>query len=725
MPHTDPVQVKYSGRDFDTLLDDLQFRLESRFGDDYTDFATSTMGIILLDIISYSMTQLSWYQDRRATEGFLETALKRASVSRLTRPLGYRMRPATSATVDLDVTPEEAQDFEWRVYEGFKFSGPENLTFEVLEETVWAAGESGTKTVLAREGESKQVVATSDGSSNQEVRLPGAAVDGKYVVEGSVRVFVDGSEWDELEFLEFEETDQFEVHYHEEPPLLRFGNGVAGNIPTSGAEIRVTYVVNSGKRGNVSSNSITSTAGPLIQRFTNVAITVTNPNGASGGTDPEGIEEAKVKAPNFFATRGVAVTQDDYEALALAFNDPQYGAVSSAYAFVARQFIADFVGNGYLSLAEQEIQEYIDAVAARVVVLQAAIDSITASTTLITTELDSLTTANSQLSADLTSILDNIVIVERSDQIDRTEDVLAKITGDTAGYGQNIDEIIATLDLIIAEAATAYGAEAQAARDALADDWKPDILLSKDTWLPTFQANSAAAAAAVRSAAEDGVVQSTAITTDIGQITTENDNVIAQTAIIQTETTGLETEVTQHEADIDAALANIRAHYDEILANDCKSNLITVPILTVDSNGFYVAPSIGLISRVQTYLQDRSDVAHQVKVVDGSTALIPVTVDVELTILESAVFSEVASDVDTEMRNLLKGRRFGVSLYLSTVYETIEAIDGIDTFDVQLQETLLAGLPAGVGLDSRGNIIADDEHIITVGSINIEQKLVT
>ena len=144
----------------------------------------------------------------------------------------------------------------------------------------------------------------------------------------------------------------------------------------------------------------------------------------------------------------------------------------------------------------------------------------------------------------------------------------------------------------------------------------------------------------------------------------------------------------------------------------------------MNGDGFYAEPNLGLISRVESYLQERSDVAHTVRVVSGGSSVVGATIDIELAILEAAVFSEVASDIDTELRSILKGRRFGTSLYLSTVYETIEAIQGIDTFDVQLSSASLFGssLPAWIGLDSRGNIIVNEEYVISLGNIEITEK---
>jgi len=97
-------RAKFSGLDFDTHFDDLQSRMQIRFAIDFNDFALSSLGIMLIDIISFGLDSLSFYLDRRTTDLYLDTARSRKSVSRLTRQVGYKMRASVSASVDLDVS---------------------------------------------------------------------------------------------------------------------------------------------------------------------------------------------------------------------------------------------------------------------------------------------------------------------------------------------------------------------------------------------------------------------------------------------------------------------------------------------------------------------------------------------------------------------------------------------------------------------------------------------
>jgi hypothetical protein len=90
---------------------------------------------------------------------------------------------------------------------------------------------------------------------------------------------------------------------------LRFGDDVLGRQPSPQSEFVAAYRVGNGRRGNVG-------AGALSRMVTDVPIkAVTNPLPATGGTNPEPLEQVKLYAPQAFRTQRRAVTADDYVAV--------------------------------------------------------------------------------------------------------------------------------------------------------------------------------------------------------------------------------------------------------------------------------------------------------------------------------------------------------------------------------------------------------------------------
>lgn len=99
---------------------------------------------------------------------------------------------------------------------------------------------------------------------------------------------------------------------------LRFGDGVYGRTPPSGLTLTATYRIGNGTTGNVG-------AGALAHVVTDQVglVGVRNPLPATGGTDPESLDEVRLYAPQAFRTQERAVTAADYAAVAERHPDVQ------------------------------------------------------------------------------------------------------------------------------------------------------------------------------------------------------------------------------------------------------------------------------------------------------------------------------------------------------------------------------------------------------------------
>jgi predicted phage baseplate assembly protein len=86
-----------------------------------------------------------------------------------------------------------------------------------------------------------------------------------------------------------------------------------GHIPPKGKPIRMrSYRYGGGTKGNVGRNTLT-----VLKSSIPFVASVTNRRAASGGTDSESLENAILRAPQVFRTRNRAVTEEDFEFLAL------------------------------------------------------------------------------------------------------------------------------------------------------------------------------------------------------------------------------------------------------------------------------------------------------------------------------------------------------------------------------------------------------------------------
>ena len=337
---TSLVQAQYSSLDFNTISDDLRAQLQVNFANTYNDFTTSALGIMLIDEVAYGLDQLSFYLDRRATDNYLQTAITTKSVARLTRQLGYKMGASVACSVDVNVSLPTTYPFNAPIPAGFQIQGPNGLVFQTGQTLTIDSGDTSIHSIPCYQGQTFGETFVSDGTANQVFTLT-RVPSGMYVASGTVVVYVNGTQYTEVQFINFDVMNEFEVGYNDSPTTIRFGDGAAGNIPPINATIAVTYVACAGANGQVTANTITSTVSPLVVNFQTLTLSVTNPTGSVGGSDPETLEHAKSFAGKVFKTRMVAVTQEDYDTLAGSYADSLYGRVALAQALSTRSASQD------------------------------------------------------------------------------------------------------------------------------------------------------------------------------------------------------------------------------------------------------------------------------------------------------------------------------------------------------------------------------------------------
>ncbi|WP_298890039.1 putative baseplate assembly protein [uncultured Serinicoccus sp.] len=99
---------------------------------------------------------------------------------------------------------------------------------------------------------------------------------------------------------------------------VRFGDGVTGRQPTRGTTFAASYRRGGGRRGNLAADRLVRhlAAPDGTDPFGGLSVQVWNPLPATGGTDPEPMEDVVQLAPAAFRTQLRAVTSPDYAVVA-------------------------------------------------------------------------------------------------------------------------------------------------------------------------------------------------------------------------------------------------------------------------------------------------------------------------------------------------------------------------------------------------------------------------
>lgn len=301
--------------------------------EEWTDYSSSDMGVVILENLAYGLDVLSYYQDRQANENYLPTATQRQSIIDLCALINYKLKTATPSKVsvvfEITLNPNSATTIPAK----FKIATPQTTTeekiiFETDRELIIPAGNTGLEkdingnylyVVTATQGVTiyNDIVGSSNGLPGQEFRLTYPNI-----IEGTLEVYINEGVgfqlWRDVTNLLVQTTDTGK-HYlcltdSKNYTHIIFGNGgIDGKIPASGINnIQATYRIGGGLRTNVGANTITE----LVSNLSGIK-KVFNPVAAYGGTDNESSEEARKNGPKFLRTGNRAVNTKDYQTLAL------------------------------------------------------------------------------------------------------------------------------------------------------------------------------------------------------------------------------------------------------------------------------------------------------------------------------------------------------------------------------------------------------------------------
>ena len=174
-----------------------------------------------------------------------------------------------------------------------------------------------------------QLLGSGSGQPDQTFTLASSPVllDPRYPVKLQVEEQGNWTDWQRADNLDAAKPTDRSFTVDAEAGLVRFGNGLTGQVPQLGERIRVlAYATGGGVAGNVPAQAISqlgdSLSGPTppepLRRPTQVSgLKLSNPLPAYGGVDSESIDAALRRIPTELRRNRRAVAQDDFASLAL------------------------------------------------------------------------------------------------------------------------------------------------------------------------------------------------------------------------------------------------------------------------------------------------------------------------------------------------------------------------------------------------------------------------
>jgi hypothetical protein len=340
----------YTSRDYSSIQTDLLARA-SRVIPEWTSRDASDFGMVMVDLWSYMGDVLHYYVDRAAGESYLETATQRDSVLAIAALMDYlpNFRLSATGSVVIDITDSIATDSAPVLIpkNTRMIASPKNATASPIifltTANIAIKGSSSTPyvdpstnetyityvksndqiTIPVIEGEVYEEFYSATGLPNQQIILsvPGVVNSSitVQVAEGSNSAYITYAPVERL----IEATSSQKVYYTtvtaEDRTVVVFGNGINGIIPTTNAQVLVSYRRSRGAAGNVPAYSINGFESTILSNGSSLSgiIVVGNTSSTAGGSDSESMASMKANIPLSFRTQDRAVSVQDFRDLAL------------------------------------------------------------------------------------------------------------------------------------------------------------------------------------------------------------------------------------------------------------------------------------------------------------------------------------------------------------------------------------------------------------------------
>lgn len=288
-----------------------------------TDMSEGNIFILTLSIFAGIAEVIHYYIDGMAREAFLPTCRRYSSLYKHAKLVDYHIKSAIPSSVDLTVYMQDGSPFPVDI------QVPQNTIFNSKDGKQWITTrnvtiERGTytyKVPVAQKEAVEEVELGTYTSHDIIITLGDLPTDKKYV-EGSMVLTIGGEAWTLVDTFAYSGPGDkvYKVELDTTlTPYLVFGDGQFGRKPTIGSLIKGQYYLTYGANGNIPANQFDKV--PDVMTDVTSGLTLTNTIAATGGSDYEDFDTLKEHIPLSIKTLGVAITKEDYEAIAMLLID--------------------------------------------------------------------------------------------------------------------------------------------------------------------------------------------------------------------------------------------------------------------------------------------------------------------------------------------------------------------------------------------------------------------
>lgn len=353
--------IDYTSKDYAGFLGSMLTFATTAFPE-WTNQNPGSLEIMLLESVARELDVLSYYGDRIVGEAYIGTATQLASVLELATLLGYTPGQPLAATgtvtfqtanpgsaVAIPLATQVTTDYISSINGPIIFETTTSATVPsnggtVAVPIVQGATQGSAIFTIGNSTSAPYSITTELLGASDGAELQAFTLANNPVVSGSITVYIQNPAYPGTSgtdpILAWNKVDTLQQATSSSPSWaetvdangvvsIHFGDNVNGAIPASGLNIYANYRVGGGTIGNLSANSITDIASPIL------GVTIAGSSSSTGGTPAETIDQIRINAPRAFTTQQRAVTLADYGNLAMSLPVvSQARAVANTYTSV-------------------------------------------------------------------------------------------------------------------------------------------------------------------------------------------------------------------------------------------------------------------------------------------------------------------------------------------------------------------------------------------------------
>lgn len=339
--------LSYTNQDYWSLKSRLMELINLKFEKNFNDFNESSLGVMMVEVWAFIADTLSFKIDQLANELFIDTVSEASNAFRIAKLVGFKPTPPIPAramftgSLMFPMTNDIVLDTPLAIH--YMIPGMGDQMMELFpadaagnpiinERITFPAGSLTINNVVGIQGVTLTRDFKGNGSPNQILSLGEG-----HVLAKSVRVFVDGKQWEEVDsFTENNPLPQYRIEYGPYYACeVIFGDNKSGIMPPLNSQIQVVFRRGGGSSGNIITGSVNTSINTHIPGHSQLmVINFKNYTKGEFGYDGDTIEDIRRKLPIYLNAQNRAVSGTDYQYLAENFSTAYHGAVGKALATV-------------------------------------------------------------------------------------------------------------------------------------------------------------------------------------------------------------------------------------------------------------------------------------------------------------------------------------------------------------------------------------------------------